>query len=138
MPKTGRNIYKRKDGRWEGRHIKKRDAGGKIIYGSVYGKSYAEVRQRLEKHGVSKTETKLCITAPGKQNITFAEVAEEWLAVISLKVKPTTYAVYAAALKSHILPAIGRRKMQGMTSLTVGRFAKHKLEHGRKDGNGGF
>ena len=28
MPRTGENIYKRKDGRWEGRYIKER-VGGK-------------------------------------------------------------------------------------------------------------
>ena len=35
MPKTGENIYKRKDGRWEGRYIKSR-VNGRIKYGSVY------------------------------------------------------------------------------------------------------
>lgn len=39
MPRKGENIYKRKDGRWEGRYIKGRD-GKKAIYGYVYSKSY--------------------------------------------------------------------------------------------------
>ena len=47
MPKTGRNIYKRKDGRWEGRYVKKQNINGKISYGSIYGKTCAEVKQRL-------------------------------------------------------------------------------------------
>jgi len=29
MPRTGANIYKRKDGRWEGRYIKDRQPSGK-------------------------------------------------------------------------------------------------------------
>ena len=32
MPRKGENIYKRKDGRWEGRYVKGRD-GKKAIYG---------------------------------------------------------------------------------------------------------
>ena len=43
MPRKGENIYKRKDGRWEGRYIKKRDIKQKAIYGYLYGKSYTGV-----------------------------------------------------------------------------------------------
>lgn len=39
MPKRGLNIYKRKDGRWEGRYIKER-IGKKIKYGYVFGKTH--------------------------------------------------------------------------------------------------
>ena len=42
MPKKGENIYKRKDGRWEGRYIKSHTYTGKIIYGYVYAKTYRE------------------------------------------------------------------------------------------------
>ena len=35
MPRTGENIYKRKDGRWEGRYIRER-INGKAKYGAVY------------------------------------------------------------------------------------------------------
>lgn len=38
MPRKGENIYKQKDGRWEGRYVKGRD-GKKVIYGYVYSKS---------------------------------------------------------------------------------------------------
>ena len=36
MSRTGENIYKRKDGRWEGRYIKSYTAVGKAKYGFVY------------------------------------------------------------------------------------------------------
>ena len=36
MSKRGENIYKRKDGRWEGRYIKERSADGKAKYAYVY------------------------------------------------------------------------------------------------------
>ena len=46
MPRRGENIYKRKDGRWEGRYIKGHSCG-KVKYGYVYAKTYSEVKQKL-------------------------------------------------------------------------------------------
>ena len=43
MPRRGENIYKRKDGRWEGRYRSANQLSGKAKYRSVYGKSYQEV-----------------------------------------------------------------------------------------------
>ena len=37
MPRRGENIYKRKDGRWEGRYIRGRSPSGRAEYGYVYG-----------------------------------------------------------------------------------------------------
>mgnify|MGYP001121344217 FL=1 len=45
MCRKGENIRKRKDGRWEARYIKYRDPEGKIHYGSLYGKTYGEVKE---------------------------------------------------------------------------------------------
>ena len=47
MPRKGENIYKRKDGRWEGRYIKSRTPAGKANYGYVYAKTYREVKAKL-------------------------------------------------------------------------------------------
>ena len=46
MPRKGENIYKRKDGRWEGRYIKSRTSSGKANYGYVYAKTYREVKAK--------------------------------------------------------------------------------------------
>lgn len=50
MSKRGENIYKRKDGRWEGRYVKCRTLHGKIQYGYVYGKSYSETKAKLKEN----------------------------------------------------------------------------------------
>ncbi len=47
MSKKGENIYKRKDGRWEGRYIRCYDENGKTKYGYIYGKTYNEAKQKL-------------------------------------------------------------------------------------------
>ena len=48
MPRKGENIYKRKDGRWEGRYIKEKDSNNKTKYGYIYGKTYREVKYKLQ------------------------------------------------------------------------------------------
>lgn len=49
MSRKGENIYKRKDGRWEGRYKKGVAENGRTCYGSCYGKTYREVKEKLEK-----------------------------------------------------------------------------------------
>ena len=48
MPRTGENIHKRADGRWEGRFTKGK-VGNKYIRSSVYGKTYTEAKMKLTK-----------------------------------------------------------------------------------------
>ena len=46
MSRKGENIYKRKDGRWEGRYIKARSQSGKAVYGYVYAPTYKEAKRK--------------------------------------------------------------------------------------------
>ena len=46
MPRQGKNIYLRKDGRWEGRYFKGK-VDGRTKYGSVFGKTYEETENKL-------------------------------------------------------------------------------------------
>ena len=76
MPKQGKNIYVRKDGRWEGRFIKDRIAG-KTHYGYVFGKTYEEAERKLNAVSpVSPTTTR-------NQDASFVELANEWILRIS-------------------------------------------------------
>lgn len=47
MCRHGENIYKRRDGRYEGRYIIGKNAQGKTRFGYVYGYQYTEVRRKL-------------------------------------------------------------------------------------------
>lgn len=138
MPKTGKNIYRRKDGRWEGRYAKHRKPDGKITYGSVYGRTCTEVKQRLATITTAESQEKPNASATDKPILTFADVASQWLSVICLKVKPSTYAGYTSTLNLHILPSLGQLSIQNFTAINVSCFAKEKLETGRADGKGGL
>ena len=52
MARRGENIYKRKDGRWEGRYKSGIKADGTAKYSSIYGKTYAEVKAALSEKRV--------------------------------------------------------------------------------------
>ena len=79
MPRKGENIFKRKDGHWEGRYIKARN-GNKAVYGYVFGKSYLEVKQkkaeamiRIE-HEKNQVKKQTQAKSPTLENIAF-----QWL-----------------------------------------------------------
>lgn len=47
MARHGENIYKRKDGRYEGRYVTGKAINGKTKFGYIYGHQYAEVKSAL-------------------------------------------------------------------------------------------
>ena len=87
MPRKGENIYKRKDGRWEGRYKKGRSGTGKTSYGYVYAKTYREVRARLRQAQFAWDQ---CQPQPTNETILFSHIAEEWFASIQQQLKVST------------------------------------------------
>ena len=96
MPKKGENIYKRKDGRWEGRYIRCYDPAGKAKYGYVYGHTYNEVKQSLID---KKSEAKHNQDTTDRKTITYSEVLDMWLASSRINIKESTYARYTHLIK---------------------------------------
>ena len=90
MSKRGDNIHKRKDGRWEGRYKKGRKLDGTIQYGSVYGKSYREVKKKL-----SELPSKLSqINILKNYEKTFGEILTLWLQNNCIRLKGATRLSY--------------------------------------------
>ena len=96
MSRRGDNIHKRKDGRWEGRYISSRDEYGKAKYSSVYGKTYAEVKEKL------KTNNPQTIKIPEDLNETLDVTAHNWLNDVKIYRKHSTYIKYANIYNKHI------------------------------------
>ena len=102
MPKRGENIYKRKDGRWEGRYIRGHSPSGRAEYGYVYASSYRECRTKRQKC------LDACQKAPvGTSSLTLDQAAERFLTDKQDKLKQSTLARYAYMLEHYILPALG-------------------------------
>lgn len=92
MSRKGLNIYKRKDGRWEARYIKSRNALGKPKYGYLYASSYREVRCDLQ-HTL-QLQGKPSGSEERTRNSTFELVSMEWLDAFSINFKESTYIRY--------------------------------------------
>ena len=108
MARRGENIYKRKDGRYEGRYIKHYDISGKAVYGYVYSRSYSEVKELLAKY---KTEK------PARQgkNTLLSEWLKIWLKS-QCALKPTTRQIYKSHIDNYINPNLGKiplKKLSG-------------------------
>ena len=82
MSRKGTNIYKRKDGRWEARYVKSIEADGTKKYGSVYGKTYTEARDKQLMLIMSLSQYKQT-----KTTVTLSSVMYEWLTSIENTVK---------------------------------------------------
>lgn len=120
MSKKGENIYKRKDGRWEGRYIKGRRENGKPLYGYIYGYKYKEVRDKV-------IPLKSYYLIQNTISINFWGTLGDWTScwmseTVQSKIKPSTYENYYSMLKNHIIPELGGRKLMSITQEDVKNF----------------
>ncbi|MBO0455090.1 tyrosine-type recombinase/integrase [Candidatus Enterococcus murrayae] len=111
--RRGENIYKRKDGRWEGRYQKGRKANGQVKYGYVYGGSLQEVRMKLYP---LKIRYQTIQSIQGNSCIPLEEWGSQWLSRMQRKVKPSTYANYQYKLTKYVFPFIGNQLLNELTS----------------------
>lgn len=125
MPKKGENIYKRRDGRWEGRYKTGYNEHGKAKYHSVYGQSYTEVKEKLLSMKASSAAV-----ATASCNMTVKELFDEWLSVVKMRVKSSTFANYTMKVKKHILPAFSGLRYDVLTVQMIHAFIDDKLNEG--------
>lgn len=108
MGRRGENIYKRKDGRYEGRYIKYYDLAGKAVYGYVYARGYSQIKEKLAKYKTKK---------PSKQgkNTPLSEWLKSWIRSQGT-LKPTTKQIYKSHINNYINPNLGKiplKKLNG-------------------------
>lgn len=127
MARRGENIYKRKDGRWEGRYIKGRNQNGKIIYGYIYHKKYSSVKQQLIqcKSLHQDQNSLLTYTYAG----TVGSWLENWLNIeVEKRVKPSTFASYQYKIQHYILPYIGEESLQKISEDSLQKWIDLLIE----------
>lgn len=128
MARRGENIYKRKDGRWEGRYVKSRSKDGKIIFGYVYAKKYADIRKKLS---LKKAEYAHGVDAQNLYKGTVADWMDYWLDyLMAKKIKDSTYANYHGRLKKHINPYFEDTLLLDLTTTKVEAFIHHLISLG--------
>lgn len=144
MPRKGENIYKRKDGRWEGRYIKGRSPDGKSIYKSVYGKTYRIAKEKLQSAAVDCRITPQDCSIPAvptftvnqTQNCDFGSVAQDWLSSLHLQVKDSTYMKYRNLLQSYLLPEFENSPLHTVTAESLRDHCNTLLTEGGTEQKG--
>lgn len=131
MPRTGENIYKRKDGRWEARYILFYDENGKAKYRYLYAKTYAEVKNKL-----FNEQTQTINFIRSKSNITYSKWLDDWLISKKLIVKESTYIRYKNTIENHIKPELGKYPINKISTELVESFIANKMQNGKKSGGG--
>ena len=127
-PKKGTNIYKRKDGRWEARYLKSIDKDGKRTYGSVYGKTFDEAKNKqdeiLRNQSISST-----VQAGVISNL--LETSTEWMVSIQKSVKESTYLKYETIIRKHIRShKIATTDMMKLTTKDIHNYSERLCAEG--------
>ena len=103
MSKRDENIYKRKDGRWEGRYVKCCTLHGKIQYGYVYGKSYPETKAKLKENASTPIQAS---SNQMTQPALYDEILKAWLLSSKDRMKEPTFSEYNYLVKRHMQPLL--------------------------------
>ncbi len=122
MPRKGENIYKRKDGRWEGRYIKGRTPEGKALYGYLYAHNYYDLKQKLRKCLQEQKEQTEINKVSVPDSIEFKKIAETWLNSTKPQIKDSTYAKYVNLLNTYISPYFGDQLIEDIIMRTLNIF----------------
>ena len=119
MSRRGENIYKRNDGRWEGRYIRGRTPEGRAQYGYVYAATYSACR---EKRRQRLRELPREITP--SNNMTFPEAVELFFTEREQKrkLKESTVSRYRYVVRQYIQPQLGAAPLYTLTEERVAAF----------------
>lgn len=124
MPRHGENIFKRKDGRWEARYVKEVSLDGTKKYGSVYARTYKDV----------KIKQQMCINNPlacsSKTKLTVNEIMLEWLYERKNHIKISSYQKYSAIFSNHISGIIGELPIKFLSQHIIAQFTDNLLSKG--------
>ena len=121
MARHGENIYKRKDGRYEGRYVTGKKSNGTTRFGYVYGMRYTEVKKRLLE---KKAEIQQTVHPEAAvRGMTVEKWMRSWLETDLLGgIKASSYLTYQNQMNRHILPCLGRMQMASITPEMVHSF----------------
>lgn len=135
MSRKGENIYKRKDGRWEGRYLLSKAHDAKRKYGYVYAYSYRECKEKLyaAKAMIKQQDSKPIISS---SDTLLKDVTTSWFSLKKPQLKDSTIVKYNILLSVHIIPILGNKKIEEFTRKDIQEFTQQLITTGKADGNG--
>ena len=106
-------IYKRKDGRWAAA-INLGYQNGKLKRKTFYGGTREQVKNKLVA-ALSDQQKGLPVLT---ERQTLAQFLEKWLAdVAQPSIRPKTYRFYSDHIRLHIIPALGKKRLENLRLL---------------------
>ena len=117
------NVYKRRDGRWEGRLPFGKNKDGKRKYKYFFGKSREEVIEKMNSIKQTKAAKDHCA-------MSVASLFTCWFSGIKHRIKESTAANYRMKAEKHVLPSFGEKKIDEITADDLNSFIQEKLAEG--------
>ncbi len=123
------SIRKRSDGRWEGRYTAGHDPEtGKAIYKNVLAKTQKECKEKL----AAAMEQAGKVDAHKTDQYTVGQWAEAWFENYAKpSIRETTAAYYKNYIDKHIVPNIGKIKLNKLATLDIQKFYNKAKTKGR-------
>lgn len=123
------SIYRRKDGRWTGSvTVGYHPTTGRQQRRYVYGRTRKEVQEKLMKLLASQQAG----TLPAGTVPTVREFLRQWLKdTVPHTTRPNTVAAYTVVVEKHLVPEIGRLRLDKLSPAHIQALYTKKLEEGR-------
>ncbi len=122
ITKMIKNVYKRQDGRFEGR-ITLGYQDGKRKYKAFFGAEESVVAEKM-------TEFRREINPLSNVSLTFGAAFDEWFESNSIRTKESTQANYRLKAQKHILPVFADENITAITQKFIYQFIKDKQASG--------
>lgn len=120
----GIGVYKRKDGRFEARVYLGVTPEGKRRSKSFYGHTPEEAKRKMLVY------CKAIAPNYHKTEMTIRELILEWLNIVSMRIKASTYSNYRMKCEKHLIPAFGSLNCCKLDSRQIYGFIKEKRTEG--------
>lgn len=117
------NIYRRQDGRYEGRISKGKRRNGKRSFQYFFGHTKDEVKEKMVKVRRFENSHEEC-------SRTVSELYQEWYLSIQHRVKASTAANYEMKANRHILPTFGKKRIDAISDSDIYTFMDVKQKQG--------
>ena len=123
-------ISLRADGRWMGRIDAGYHPNGTRRQVTVYGKTEAEVKAKLDRKRQQIAREGVSISTNTRASV--KSWSERWLEQRMRTKRPNTFAGDQTAINAWIVPILGKRKLESLTPADIRALAKAQLDAGLK------
>ncbi|MGH9117238.1 MAG: tyrosine-type recombinase/integrase [Acidimicrobiales bacterium] len=120
------SIFQRKDGLWAGEAFVLLPNGGRSRR-TVYGRTRAQVHAQVMN---LVAQTQRGVVAPNAK-LTVGQYLDAWLREVARRtVRPRTYQNYELMVRRHLVPDLGRRRLDQLAAADVRRLLNAKTDEG--------